>query len=190
LEFNDFFIIRVIIFTLGSLFLIKLSWKSLRNTSSHGFYRFFAFEGILALVLMNIPFWTKNPFSSLQLISWFLLFFSILFVSQGLHLLRKKGGSIENRGAQPENLSFENTTDLVTEGVFKYIRHPMYSSLILLAWGAFFKFITIFGFFIAIIVTVFLIATAKLEEKENILFFGVSYEDYMKTTKIFFPYLL
>ena len=34
---------------------------------------------------------------------------------------------------------FEKTTELVTSGIFKYIRHPLYSSLIFLTWGIYFK---------------------------------------------------
>ncbi len=34
---------------------------------------------------------------------------------------------------------FEKTTELVTTGIFKYIRHPLYSSLIFLTWGIYFK---------------------------------------------------
>ena len=32
---------------------------------------------------------------------------------------------------------FEQTTELVDKGIFKYIRHPLYSSLIFLTWGIF-----------------------------------------------------
>ncbi|MCK7540462.1 MAG: hypothetical protein MZV63_61010 [Marinilabiliales bacterium] len=34
---------------------------------------------------------------------------------------------------------FEKTTELVTSGIYRYIRHPMYSSLLLLAWGIWLK---------------------------------------------------
>src|SRR3989337_275306 len=32
---------------------------------------------------------------------------------------------------------FENTTAIVMLGAYKYIRHPLYASLILFAWGTF-----------------------------------------------------
>jgi protein-S-isoprenylcysteine O-methyltransferase Ste14 len=37
--------------------------------------------------------------------------------------------------------------------------------------------------------TLFLIATAKADERECIRFFGVSYQEYMKRTKMFIPYI-
>ncbi len=37
--------------------------------------------------------------------------------------------------------------------------------------------------------TAFLVATAKVEEAENILFFGTSYHAYIKRTKMFIPFV-
>jgi protein-S-isoprenylcysteine O-methyltransferase Ste14 len=188
LELGLFAIIRIILFILISIFLVALSWRPLQNPRSHGFYRFFAFEGVLIIVLLNIPFWFRKPISPLQLISWTFLFFSTLFVVQGFYLLKKLGGSA-GRETGSENLPFENTVNLVTDGIYKYIRHPMYSSLLLLAWAALLKHVTIYGILAVLITTAFLVATAKMEERENISFFGSSYEEYIKRTKMFIPYL-
>jgi protein-S-isoprenylcysteine O-methyltransferase Ste14 len=65
----------------------------------------------------------------------------------------------------------------------------MYSSLLLLAWAALLKHITIYGISAVLITTAFLVATAKMEERENVSFFGSSYEEYIKRTKMFIPYL-
>jgi len=188
LELGLFAVIRITLFILLSIFLVVFSWRPLHNPKSHGFYRFFAFEGTLILVLLNIPFWFKNPLSPPQLVSWTFLSSSILFIVQGFHLLRKLGGS-KGRVVSSENLPFENTVNLVMDGLYKYIRHPMYSSLLFLAWGAFIKHITIYGILAVLITTAFLVATAKMEERENISFFGSIYEEYIKKTKMFIPYL-
>jgi len=34
---------------------------------------------------------------------------------------------------------FEKTSELIDTGIFKYIRHPLYSSLLFLTWGIFLK---------------------------------------------------
>jgi protein-S-isoprenylcysteine O-methyltransferase Ste14 len=83
----------------------------------------------------------------------------------------------------------EKTTELVTAGVYRYIRHPAYSSLIFLAWGTFYKQPSWVGFSLAVIATSFLTMTAKMEEIENIKFFGDAYKSYMKKTKMFLPFL-
>ena len=87
-------------------------------------------------------------------------------------------------------LDFERTAELVTTGIYGYIRHPMYSSLLLLAWGVFFKAPSWPGIALATIATGSLVATAKTEERENVRFFGPSYESYMKQTRMFVPFVL
>ena len=139
-------------------------------------------------MLLNIPFWIKNPLSPPQLVSWVLLFSSITLVILGLYFLSARGAPDDSAG-RPENYSFENTTRLVTAGPYKYIRHPMYSSLLLLAWGALIKHITIYGSVVVLIETALLVMTAKKEESENILLFGSPYEEYIKKTKMFIPWL-
>ena len=152
-----------------------------------GFIDFFAFEGTSLIVLLNLPFWFKNPFSPFQLVSWILILSSILFIALGFYLLTKLGGS-RGRIEGSENLAFENTIILVTDGLFKYVRHPMYSSLLLLSWGALLKHLTMHGILAVLITTAFLVAAAKTEEQENIAFFGSSYEEYIKGTKMFIPW--
>ncbi|MGA3084269.1 MAG: hypothetical protein ABSE95_05690 [Thermodesulfobacteriota bacterium] len=66
--------VKGIIFAVVSLGIIFISWKSLARPRSHGFYRFFAFELLLILFLINVNYWFENRFSLLQLISWFFLF--------------------------------------------------------------------------------------------------------------------
>ncbi len=83
----------------------------------------------------------------------------------------------------------EKTTKLVTEGIYRYIRHPLYSSLLFLAWGIFFKSVSKIGFFLVIGASLSLFLTAKIEEKENCDFFGDEYESYIQRTKMFIPYV-
>jgi protein-S-isoprenylcysteine O-methyltransferase Ste14 len=177
-----------LLFTGLTLIFLLISSKALRNPRCHGFYRFFVFEGILFLVLYNHPFWFHDLFAPRQIVSWLLLFASIVFVIQGLYMLRTVGGS-QARDKAPENFAFENTTRLVTGGIYRYIRHPMYSSLLLLNWGAFFKHLSLPGLVAATMTTIFVVVAGFIEEKENLDFFGLAYRDYQKTTKMFLPFL-
>jgi protein-S-isoprenylcysteine O-methyltransferase Ste14 len=83
----------------------------------------------------------------------------------------------------------ESTTTLVMQGVYKYIRHPLYSSLLLFGWGVFFKAPSLLGGVLVVATSVFLIFTAGVEEVENLCKFGDDYATYMKTTKMFIPFL-
>ncbi|MFQ6008112.1 MAG: methyltransferase family protein [Candidatus Zixiibacteriota bacterium] len=85
-------------------------------------------------------------------------------------------------------MGIEKTAQLVTVGVYRYIRHPIYSSLLFLAWGVFIKYVSWETACLTAIATFFLIMTAKREEAENICYFGEAYRDYMRQTKMFIPF--
>ena len=180
--------IKVLIFTIVTLALFYISRRSLINPRSHGFYRFFAWEAILVLILMNFRYWFENPVTPRQLISWTLLLISLYLIVRGLYNLLAMGKPSKRR---PDNTLFdlEKTTVLTRTGPFKYIRHPIYSSLLFLTWGTYLKSPSGPGVALALVATGLLIATAKVEERENIRFFGDQYRDYMRETKNFIPFI-
>jgi protein-S-isoprenylcysteine O-methyltransferase Ste14 len=180
---------RWILFAVGSLSLIVISWRSLNKPGSHGFYRFFAWETMLGLFLVNMKFWFYKPFAWNQIIAWLLLFVSLIPLAFGIHSLHTRGKPTQQREGDPSLLAFEKTTQLVTSGIYHYIRHPLYSSLFLLTWGIFFKSITLLSIMLAGISTLFLILTAKADESECAQFFGAPYLEYKKSTKMFVPFV-
>lgn len=188
MEFVVFTMTQAMAFVAVSLALILFSRRSLKNLRCHGFYRFFVFEGILALFIINLPYWMADEYSFTGLLSMLLLFLSLLFVFLGFYLLKSEGGKRDD-DINTENFEFENTSVLITKGIYHYVRHPMYSSLLLLAWGTLLKNITLTGLVLALVVSVFLILTAKFEEHENIAFFGADYQDYMLKSKRFIPFI-
>jgi protein-S-isoprenylcysteine O-methyltransferase Ste14 len=187
--YEEVAVIRIIFFILGTVFFVRISRRALANPGTHGFYRFFVFEGLLSLILLNHPYWFRDPFSPLHLFSWFLLLVSILFVIQSVLMLKQRGGHAQ-RAEMPANYSFENTVHVVEEGLYRYIRHPMYSSLLFLGWGAFLKHVTPVNSGLIVVVSVLLLVVAKVEERENVRFFGAAYVDYKQRTKMFIPWVL
>ena len=181
-------IIQSAIISAGTVFLVYISRKSLLKPKSHGFYRFFVFASCLLLVSLNLPYWIMNPFTYQQIISWISLIISIYLLFQSFYSLKKFGGSKE-REIETANFNFENTANLIRDGIYKYIRHPMYCSLLFLSLGAFLKNISAYSIVLTIISVLFLIFTAKAEEKENIKFFGSLYTNYMEETKKFVPFI-
>lgn len=180
---------KIIAFIVFSLPIVYISRTSLRVPRSHGFYRFFAWEAILGLFLLNVDFWFRDPFAWYQIIAWALLFVSFVPLGFGVQALRARGKPTAKREGDPSLLAFEKTTALVTTGIYHYIRHPLYSSLFLLAWGIFFKLPSWNGGILAIVASVFLVLTAKADETECTKFFGPQYQDYMKKTRMFIPFL-
>jgi len=182
------FPLNIIVFVAASAGIAWISRSSLGNFRAHGFYRFFAWESILAILLLNLGVWFNDPWSIHQIVSWILLCLSLFLVIQGVLLLRGLGKPDSQRN-DSSLLGIEKTTELVTAGVYGYIRHPLYSSLLFLAWGAFFKDPSWAGIILAGLATFTLRMTAKIEEAENVRFFGAAYQAYMQRTKKFIPFI-
>ena len=170
----------VIIFTSVSAAIVFISWPSFRDPHSHGFWRFFAFESILLLTLLNAGVWFRDPFSALQIVSWLLLISSFVLAVHGFSLLRTMG--------DPQG-GVDDTTALVRRGAYKYVRHPLYATLLLGGCGVFLKDPSPLACILFLAISLFVVATAKTEEGENLRKFGTEYAAYMKTTKKFIPFL-
>lgn len=71
---------------------------------------------------------------------------------------------------------------LVTDGVFKYIRHPHYTSLLIIGFGLAFFFHSLAALLIAIIALPIMIWSIFDEEKLLIRQYGEEYKKFMKET--------
>jgi protein-S-isoprenylcysteine O-methyltransferase Ste14 len=180
--------IQTAAFLLASAGILWISLRSLRSPRSHGFYRFFAFEFIAALIVLNAPCWFRDPFTPRQLASWVLLCGSIWPAVAGLRLLLTAGRPTAE-SSDPAQLGFEKTTALVAVGMYRYIRHPMYASLLGLAWGAALKDLSAPSLVLALAASLSIVSTALAEEREDLAHFGPSYAEYMKTTHRFIPFV-
>lgn len=176
------------IFVLGIVIIAVLSRKSLLHPRSHGFYRFFSWVILLVLLLLNAKAWFSHPFAWYQCISWVLLILSLFLVIGGIVLLRKIGQEDQHRD-EASLFTWEKTSRLVTVGLYRYIRHPLYSSLFFLGWGLYFKSPSWLDVSLALLNSFFLTVTACVEEGENIRYFGVEYENYRKRTRMFIPWI-
>lgn len=180
---------KSILFVLMTIWILRMSWPSLKSVRNHGFYRFFSWEIILVLFLMNMDYWFVDPLHPRQLLAWLLLAISLVLIWEGVRLFRRRG-RIDPERSDPALVGVEKTTGLVTSGLYRYIRHPFYSSLLFLGWGIFLKNLTWIGLALAAANTTFLVLTAIREEEENIQYFGDSYRAYMQHTRRFIPFLI
>ena len=183
--------VKFVVFAVTSILIAHVSRAPLRNPRSHGFYRFFAWEVILALLVINLDDWFLDPFAPHQIVSWILLFACLYPLIDGLRRLKRAGrpDSLQRDGTDEALIGLEKTTQLVTDGTYKFIRHPLYSSLLLLAWGTFFKSPSWRDLALALAASAFLYITAVIEEGENLRYFGPPYEEYMRETKMFLPFI-
>lgn len=112
-----------LLWCLATLALGFISRRSLHNPRCHGFFRFFAFSTIAAVLIPNIAYWQHKLFAAHQLASWCLLFVSLALVLNGLYLLKTQGGHRTQEVAK--HFHFESTDRLIQTGIFHFIRHPM-----------------------------------------------------------------
>jgi len=83
----------------------------------------------------------------------------------------------------------EETTRLIRTGLYRYIRHPLYLSLILGGFGVMMKDPGWLRIILSGINFISVFLTARIEEKEMIRKFGREYAAYMNESKMFFPFL-
>jgi protein-S-isoprenylcysteine O-methyltransferase Ste14 len=180
---------QLIAFAVLSAVLVYVSRASLLRPRSHGFSRFFAWEAIAALFVLNAEHWFVDPLAWHQIVAWALLVACLVPVTLGTVALRRHGRPTARREGDPTLLSFEKTSRLVTTGIYGYIRHPLYCSLLLLAWGIFFKLPSLPGGALAFVASVFLLFTALADEAECARFFGPEYAAYKQRTRRFIPFV-
>lgn len=173
----------------GTCLILLLSRRSLPHPRSHGFWRMFAFEALLILLVLNAPVWFHHPFGPRQVTSWLLLIASAALALHAVHLLHSAGRPAAGTGEGPD-LHWERTTRLVTTGAYRYIRHPMYASLLLFAAGAALKALTWPSVLLSLCVLAALIHTALADEAETAARFGTEYAEYRARTAMFIPWLV
>jgi protein-S-isoprenylcysteine O-methyltransferase Ste14 len=166
----------------GTLFIVLFSWfLSIRYKRYHGIARFFAFESVYILIMLNFKVWFLAPFSVRQIISWLLLVLSAYIAIAGYLTLKRKG--------KPDS-NFENTSVLVRTGLYRHIRHPLYLSIFLLGTGVMLKQTGILQLALGAVNLFTIYLTARIEEKEMIARFGDEYLEYIKESKMFIPFIL
>ena len=79
------------------------------------------------------------------------------------------------------------TKELVTDGPYKYVRHPMYVSIHILLFGLGFIFFSGLWFVIMIIFFPIWYIDCMLEEIQMTDLWGQNYIDYKRRTGMFFP---
>ncbi len=79
---------------------------------------------------------------------------------------------------------------LVTTGIYKYIRHPQYTGLLLMSLGMLIEWATLPMLILYPVMVFLYVRLARREERDMIAEFGDAYRDYMKRTKRFIPFLV
>lgn len=79
------------------------------------------------------------------------------------------------------------TGSLVKTGVYRYIRHPQYTGLLLISLGMIIEWATLPTIFLYPVMIILYARLAKREERDMLKEFGYEYKKYMNETKMFIP---
>ena len=133
----------------------------------------------LQFVLIGLIIWPFGP-SQFGVLSWFCMIAGIAF---GLYVLAHN--RIGNFNIRPE---VKTAARLITSGLYRFVRHPMYSALLLflLAWIVAAVSPMKFGLWISLL----LVLSVKASYEEQLLRQHFSeYTEYANKTKRFIPLL-
>jgi protein-S-isoprenylcysteine O-methyltransferase Ste14 len=86
-------------------------------------------------------------------------------------------------------VTYKEDQDLVTSGPYRFIRHPIYTSLALMILGTDLCYGSLFISIVFVGAAITFILRTKKEEEIMIRLFGQKYIDYMKRTKALIPWI-
>ncbi|HEX8888320.1 MAG TPA: isoprenylcysteine carboxylmethyltransferase family protein [Pyrinomonadaceae bacterium] len=80
-------------------------------------------------------------------------------------------------------LTIQKGHRLVTDNIYKYVRHPSYTGLLVRSMGAALVFRSIFGMFAWLALLIFLLVRIRREEKVLTAEFGAEWDEYKRRTR-------
>jgi methanethiol S-methyltransferase len=83
----------------------------------------------------------------------------------------------------------KNQSELTTEGLSEFVRHPLYVGILLFIWGSFGFFSTETYLTTALFLSAYVRIGIYFEEKKLVRTFGKKYEDYQKNVPMLIPRL-
>ncbi len=122
---------------------------------------------------------TKVLLGGMQIAGWFLLFIAFRPYNSGLLI----GTTQLRRHVQQGDVDGDEA--LHTDGLHRYVRHPLYSAAFLILWGAVW---TPFGLATAIFGSAYLLIGTYLEEKRLLARYGSDYARYKARVPAFIPW--
>jgi len=110
--------------------------------------------------------------------------FSVLLLVCGIIIIRTAFLSFKNHQTTINPLNLTKTSSLVTTGVFKYTRNPMYLGLVFILLSIALKF-NLYGGLVVLLLFFYFITKFQIIPEENAMenLFGQEFKNYKKTTR-------
>lgn len=155
--FTEMYGFPLTIYVLSSLFGLQLSFG---HAEGHLLGVFLARTGLMSM---------ESAWAFVMVTSSFIIFFGFFLMSRGWSRIHASKG------------------ELVTDGAYKYVRHPQYLGLVILTVGLLIQWPTIVTLAMWPVLIIMYYRLAKKEEEEATLAFGERYEEYKRHTPMFLP---
>ncbi len=157
--FTEMYGFPLTIYILSSVFGFRLS---LGHVQGHLLAVFLAKTGIMGM---------ESAWALVMVASTAVIFFGLFLLSKGWSMIHAARG------------------ELVTEGIYRYVRHPQYLGLIIIISGLLIQWPTIITLAMSPILIIMYYRLAKKEENEAEEAFGERYEEYKQRTPMFLPFI-
>ncbi|MDO8726833.1 MAG: isoprenylcysteine carboxylmethyltransferase family protein [Candidatus Methanoperedens sp.] len=155
--FSEMYGFPLTIYILSSLFGVTLSFG---HAQGHLLGVLFSTVGIMSM---------EAAWAFVMVASSAVIFLGLFLMSKGWSAIHSANG------------------ELVTGGIYRYVRHPQYLGLIVVTVGLLIQWPTIITLVMWPVLVVMYYRLAKKEEKEALEAFGERYEDYKRHTPMFLP---
>lgn len=115
--------------------------------------------------------------------------FGLILVSLGFIQSISARKTLDSNWTDSFEYQIKKEHELITKGIYKYVRHPIYGGILIMINGA----LIVAGTytFIVFFLGMLLVLESYAKREENLLtkHFGKKYTEYMKTTKKFIPFV-
>ncbi|MFZ2412096.1 MAG: isoprenylcysteine carboxylmethyltransferase family protein [Candidatus Methanoperedens sp.] len=157
--FSEMYGFPLTIYVLSSLFGLNLSFG---HAEGHLLGVLLSKAGIMSM---------ESAWALVMVTSSAVIFFGLFLMSKGWSMIHSSHG------------------ELVTDGVYRYVRHPQYLGLIILTVGLLIQWPTLITLAMWPVLILMYYRLAKREEREALEAFGDRYEEYKRHTPMFLPYI-
>jgi protein-S-isoprenylcysteine O-methyltransferase Ste14 len=195
ITFNFLFrILTIFLFLLGRFYWIitePVANREKPKTTSKGIIKLYhrlrrlVFPITEIILFLQLLGWQILPFSK-QLFVMQVMGFMLVLIGVDMAIFARK--ELGTNWVPAAEYQVKKDQELVTTGIYKYIRHPIYFSAVLSITGGELVAQSYLAF-IGLVLLVGGYRQARNEEKLLIGHFGSAYKNYMKRTKMFIPFL-
>ena len=139
------------------------------------------------VAILDFVFLQSLEFQIFAFLGLFLLVIGGYLRNKARFALRRKAGF--GSLAATARLQIVENHQLVKDGVYKHIRHPLYLGETLRNLGIVTVFSSVYGVLLIAVATGFLFFRIRNEERMLVERFGEEYKEYQRTTKRIVPYI-